>query len=470
MPRPAKGSAVHVDESQRPMRATERARVFRGKHMNEVLRRKYTLFLLFLVSMFNYIDRNILAILQVPIKRDLGLSDTQIGALTGLSFALMYSLMGLPVARLADRSNRAHLIATAVVLWSVMTALTGLAGGFLTLVLLRVGVAVGESGSVPATHSLIADLYPPDSRATVLAVWGLSVPLGTGLGFLVGGHLDELIGWRAAFALVGITGLLMGPLIWLTMKEPVRGGFDPVHDQLTEAQDWRRVIRYLWSLRTFRYLLPAGACQGFAMLSAMHWNAPFYRRVHGMSMSEISVYLALMSGVGFAIGIYGGGRLSDHFGRRDPRWRLRIVSIASMAMVPLALTQYLIQSSSASIACGLLASILMVFFMSPIVAVPQSIVPSSMRAFTSAVVILTFNIVALGLGPFVTGLMSDVLMNHFESGVESVRYALCASMLLGVAASILFWVASTHLTRELPMKPSPAPIYDPVAIVLRRAD
>lgn len=422
--------------------------------MNEVRQRRYILFLLFLVAMVNYIDRNILAILQVPIKRDLGLSDAQMGALSGLSFALVYSSLALPVARLADRGNRTHLIAGSVVLWSTMTALTGLAGSFLTLVLLRIGVAAGESGSAPSTHSLISDLYPQDIRATVFAVWALSVPLGTALGFLLGGHLDELIGWRATFALVGITGILMGPLIWLTIKEPIRGRFDPVDDQPTEIQDWRRVLRHLWDLRTFRYLLPAGACQGFAMLSALHWSAPFYLRVHGMSLSEISLYLALMTGPGFAIGIYLGGRLSDSFGRRDPRWRLRVVSIALMAMVPLSLAQYLVQSSTLSIVCGMLASILMVFFMSPIVAVSQSIVPSSMRAFTSALVALTFNIVGVGLGPFVTGFLSDVLMNHYGFGAESVRYALCVSMLFAVVGSVLFWVAATQLRRELPMAAS----------------
>ena len=189
--------------------------------MNELLQRKRTLFLLFLVSMFNYIDRTIISVLQVPIKRDLLLSDAQLGALTGLAFAIIYSTLCLPVARWADRGNRTHIIAGSLALWSVMTALTGLAGGFAILVLLRIGVAVGEAGSVPSTHSVIADLYAPKSRATVLAVWGLSLPAGMALGYVFAGHLEETVGWRAAFAIVGICGVVLAPLLLWSMKEPV---------------------------------------------------------------------------------------------------------------------------------------------------------------------------------------------------------------------------------------------------------
>jgi len=421
--------------------------------MNEIIQRRYTLFVLFVVAMFNYVDRNILAILQVPIKHDLGLSDAQLGALTGLSFALVYSTLALPVARLADRGNRARLIAGSLVLWSAMTALSGLAGSFLILVLLRIGVAAGESGSVPATHSIIADLCPRDKRATILALSQLSMPLGTALGFIVGGQLDQLIGWRTAFALVGLTGLLLGPLVWLTMKEPVRGRFDPVHDHPGKTTTWRQILRHLWGLQTFRYLLPAGACQGFAMMSVLHWNAPFYARVHGLPLGKISLYLALTNGVGFAVGIFAGGHLSDYFGRSDPSGRLRVVFFALVAMVPFALAQYLVRSTVLSMVCGAIVSTFMVFFMSPQVAVPQLLVPSSMRAFTSAIVLLTFNLVGLGLGPFITGYLSDVLMRH-GSGTEALRYALCASMLLSALASVLYWRASTHLRRELPMAPS----------------
>lgn len=424
--------------------------------MGEDIQRRYTLLLLFLVSMFNYIDRTIISILQVPIKRDLGLSDAQLGALTGLSFALVYSTLCLPVAHWADRGNRVRIIAGSLALWSAMTALTGLAAGFATLVMLRIGVAVGEAGSVPSTHSIIADLYSPARRATVLALWGLSLPAGMAFGYVVAGHLEATVGWRAAFAIIGVAGVMLAPLVFLLMREPVRGRFDPPGQQAASAHSAREVLRHLWGLRTFRYIILAGACQAYAQYSIMNWNAPFYGRVHGMSLAQISWYLALLNGLGSAIGMYAGGRLSDYMGQRDPGGRLRVVAVALIAMTPFALAQYLTTSAELSIAFGAVASTLMMFYFGPIVAVPQLLVPSSMRAFTSAVVILTFNLLGLGLGPFVTGLVSDLLASRHGMRAESIRYAICSATLFSLVAGGLFWRAASHLQREIP-RPRPIP-------------
>ncbi|HSW06693.1 spinster family MFS transporter [Aquabacterium sp.] len=411
--------------------------------------RRYTLFLLFAVSVFNYVDRTIISILQVPIKRDLGLSDAQLGALTGLSFAIVYATLCLPVAALADRGNRTRIIAASLMFWSAMTAFTGLATSFVMLVLLRFGVAAGEAGSVPSTHSVIADLYPPERRATVLAVWGLSLPAGMAAGYLLGGNLDQWIGWRAAFAFVGVAGLLLGPVVWFTMREPPRGRFDPAPVAAAPPQRLGAVVRHLWQLRTFRWLAAAGACHAYAQYSIMNWNAPFYARVHGMPLAQVSLVLALMTGIGMAVGMVLGGRLSDHHGQRSPENRLRVVAIALLGMVPLAIAQYLVASPGLSVALGLVASTLMMCYYGPIVAVPQLLVPSTMRAFTSAVVILTFNLFGLGLGPFVTGWISDVLARQPGLGVNSIRYALCSAVLFSLAASLMFWRASRHLPAEL---------------------
>lgn len=418
--------------------------------VSEDLQRRYTLLLLFLVSMFNYVDRTIISILQVPIKRDLGLSDAQLGALTGLSFAIVYSTLSLPVAYWADRSNRVRIIAGSLALWSVMTALTGLAAGFAALVLLRIGVAVGEAGSVPSTHSIVADLYAPARRATVLALWGLSLPAGMAFGYVVAGQLEAAVGWRATFAIVGIAGVALAPLVFLSMREPVRGRFDPPAQQVPQAHSMAAVVRHLWGLRTFRYIILAGACQAYAQYSVMNWNAPFYGRVHGMPLAQISLYLALLNGLCSAVGMYAGGRLSDHMGQRDPGGRLRVVAVALIAMTPFALAQYLTASAALSLAFGAVASTLMMFYFGPIVAVPQLLVPSSMRAFTSAVVILTFNLLGLGLGPFVTGLLSDLLATRYGMQTESIRYAICSATLFSLVAGGLFWRAASHLQRETP--------------------
>jgi predicted MFS family arabinose efflux permease len=416
--------------------------------VHETMTRRYTMFLLFVVSVFNYVDRTIISILQVPIKRDLGLTDAQLGALTGLSFAIVYATLCLPVAALADRGNRTRIIAASLILWSAMTAFTGLATSFLMLVLLRFGVAAGEAGSVPSTHSVIADLYPPDRRATVLALWGLSLPAGMAAGYLLGGNLDQWIGWRAAFGLVGVAGVLLGPVVWWTMREPTRGRFDPPRVAAAAPQRLGVVVRHLWHLRTFRLLAAAGACHAYAQYSIMNWNAPFYARVHGMPLAQVSLVLALMTGIGMAVGMVVGGRLSDHHGRRAPQNRLRVVAIALLAMVPLSIAQYLVASPSVSVALGLVASTLMMCYYGPIVAVPQLLVPPTMRAFTSAVVILTFNLFGLGLGPFVTGWISD-LLGGSGMGADAIRYALCSAVLFSLAASLLFWRASRHLPFEL---------------------
>ena len=381
--------------------------------MIDIKQRRYILFLLFLVSMFNYIDRTIISVLQVPIKSDLGLSDGQLGALTGLAFALFYATLSLPIARWADRTVRTRIVAGSLAIWSAMTALTGLATGFASLVFFRIGVAVGEAGSIPATHSIIADIYPPKIRATAIGIWGLSLPLGMMLGYASAGALAEAVGWRAAFAIVGMIGILLAPLVLFTMREPTRGRFDPPPVANAAIPSTSQALRHLWELKTFRYLIAGAALHAYAYYSVINWNAPFYVRVHGMSLGQVSFYLALLNGIGGGLGLYLGGRLSDYFGSRDPRWRIRVVAIAGIIFVPLGLAQYLVESVYLSIALGAVASTLMPFYYGPVVAVPQLLVPPSMRAFSSAVILLTVDLFGLGLGPYVTGLISDLLINHY---------------------------------------------------------
>jgi MFS family permease len=416
--------------------------------MSDVANRRYVLFMLFLVSMFNYIDRTIISILQVPIKADLGLSDAQLGALTGLSFAILYSTLSLPIARWADTTVRKRLIAASLAIWSGMTALTGLATNYASLVGYRMGVAIGEAGSIPATHSIIADLYPPRSRATALAMWGLSVPAGMAFGYLCAGALAEALGWRTTFAVIGIVGLLLAPLIQLTIREPLRGRFDPPRVAAT-APPMATVLRYLWQLRTYRMLIAAAACHGYAYYTVLSWSAPFYTRFHELTLTQASAYLAVITGVGNAVGMYLGGRLSDHFGSRDSRNRLRIVAVALFVGVPCTLLQFLTDSLSVSVAFGTLGATLMMSFYAPIIAVPQLLVPASMRAFTTSVVVLAFGLLGLGLGPFITGLISDLLAARYGLGAGSLRYAISAALIFSLLAAWLFWKASRHLPSEL---------------------
>lgn len=419
----------------------------------DVLRRRYTLFLLFAVSMFNYVDRTIVAILQIPIKTDLGLSDAQLGALTGLSFALFYSTLSLPIARWADRAIRKRIIAAALAVWSGMTALTGLATNYVSLVALRIGVAIGEAGSIPASQSIIADLYPPRSRATVLAIWGLSLPAGMAFGYLCAGALAEAIGWRASFAVIGGAGLVLAPIVLWSMREPLRGRFDPPAATNTPQPATRDALQTLWRLRTYRLLLLAGALHAYSQYAVMSWSAPFYTRVFNLTLSQVSAWLALMSGVGSALGMYLGGRLSDYWGARDPRGRLRAVALLLAACVPCTLAQFLAPSLTLSLVFGVISATLITTYYGPIVAVPQLLVPANMRAFTGAVLLLVFNLFGLGLGPFVTGVISDALMVRFPS--DSLRYAVSIAVGFSLLSAWLFWRAGNHLPAELLSRDEP---------------
>ena len=406
--------------------------------------------LLFAVSTFNYIDRTILSILQVPIKRDLGLSDAQLGLLTGLAFALFYTTLSIPIARVADRSNRRNLITAALALWSGMTALCGLATGFASLLFLRIGVAAGEAGSIPASQSIIADIYPPSRRATAMSVWGLSLPVGLLLGYSTTGWLAETIGWRWTFAVVGGLGVVLAPIVLLGLKEPMRGAHDLSLSAASAApHGFSESARFLWRMPAFRLVVLAAALHGFTQYSMMNWAAPFYVRAHGMSLSSVALYMALTSGIGGGIGIYLGGYFSDRLGGRDPRWRVLVMAISIAAMLPFAVVQYTIPSLTVSLLCGAAVSMLMLCYYGPILAVVHSMVPGSMRAFTAAVLLLIFNIVGLGLGPSLTGLASDLLQPHFPAPGASLGYALIIALIPSFIAVVLFLtVANAARLRE----------------------
>jgi predicted MFS family arabinose efflux permease len=417
--------------------------------MISTAQRRYVLFLLFMVSVFNYIDRTILSILQIPIKTELHLSDAQLGAMTGLAFGIFYAVLGVPIGRLADRWKRKRLVAGALGIWTGMTSLTGLATGFFSLVLCRIGVAVGEAGSIPASHSMISDLYPPAKRATAISTFGLSLPVGILLGYSTAGWLGTAFGWRSSFAVVGIAGLVLVPIILLSMKEPKRGTFDPLEVQSVSPPSTREALRYLWSKKAYRYTVLAGAFHAYAWYSVNSWNAPFYVRVHGVSLAHTSYYLALVNGIGSAVGMYAGAWLADHFGKNDPRGRPRVVAIALFAMVPIALVQYLITDTFVSMVLGAISMTMMLVYYGPIVAICHSMMPANMRGFTSAILALVVSLVGLCLGPMITGYLSDVFSSRFGLGVNSLSYAICISVLFSLIGGLLFWRASNLLPSEI---------------------
>jgi len=411
----------------------------------------FALGLLFVVALFNYIDRTILSIMQVALKKDLGLTDTQLGTLTGLSFAIFYTTLALPIARLADRVARKYVLAAALTVWTLMTAASGFATGYLTLLTCRIGVAVGEAGCVPSTHSMISDFFPRHRRALAMAVWGLALPLGGMLGFAVGGQLTAALGWRHSFVAVGLSGLLMTPVILLFLHEPRRGRFDaPVAaGAAAPRRSIGQALRLLWNIRAYRYLVIGEAFQAWGQNGMMAWNAPFYSRVHHLPLPVIATWLALITGLGGALGTFGGGALAERLSVTDVRWYMRVPAIAAFLTVPFALLQYFAPDAHVSLFAAIVPAVMVNVYMASGNAVSQTLAPPDMRAFTSAVFVLVVSIGGLGLGPTVVGVVSDLLIHRFGLAETSLRFALPTIILPATAASILFWRSSVHLSREM---------------------
>lgn len=433
----------------------------------------FALGLLFVVALFNYVDRTILSIMQVALKRDLNLSDTQLGTLTGLSFAVFYTTMALPLARLADRATRKYVLAGALTIWTLMTAASGLATNYASLLACRVGVAVGEAGCVPATHSLISDFFPRHRRAVAMAVWGLALPLGGMLGFAFGGKLTAAIGWRDTFTIVGLSGLLMAPVILLLLREPRRGSFEAPAPALLRRRSVAEALRVLWELRSFRYLALGEALQAWAQIAMSSWNAPFYSRVYAMPLAEVATWLALATGFGGAVGVFLGGALAERLSRRDVSWYMRVPAIAALLTVPFALVQYLTGDVRLSLICSFVPATMVNVYAAPGNAVSQTLSPPDMRAFTSAVYMLVVNLVGIGVGPTVVGVLSDLFTVRLGLGENGLRYALATVVIPATGAAALFWLSSLHLRREMRPLHEGAPDMDPerglAAAVLERA-
>ncbi|MEK9890793.1 MAG: MFS transporter, partial [Gammaproteobacteria bacterium] len=310
--------------------------------------RNYALGVLVVVYTFNFIDRQILSILLEPIKQDLGLSDSALGMLTGFAFALFYATLGIPIARFADRSNRRNLIAWALAIWSAMTAVSGLAQNFWHLLLARIGVGVGEAGCSPPAHSMLADYFPKENRATALGIYSLGIPFGILFGFIAGGWLNEFFGWRVAFFIVGVPGLLLAILVRFTLREPPRGMAEGrVADE--EQPTIMETFRFLWSKRSFRHMAVGGGLTAFVGYGVITWVPSFLIRSYGMNTGDVGTYLGLILGIPGGIGIALGGYLADRYGARDTRWYLWIVSVALIASTPLFFGVYLSNTAFASL-------------------------------------------------------------------------------------------------------------------------
>jgi len=409
--------------------------------------RAYVLSVLVVVYVFNFLDRQIVTILAEPIKNDLGLNDTQIGLMTGLAFALFYTVLGIPIARLADRANRVSIISVALVIWSGMTALCGTAQNFTQILAARVGVAVGEAGCTPPAHSLIADYYPPEQRASALSIYAMGIPLGSILGLLAGGWIAEFYGWRMAFFVVGIPGVALAVLVKMTLEEPLRGMSDPLTSKGQDQPSLSEALKTLLGNRTLVHIAMGGALTSFVGYGLGQWLPAYFIRVHEMGIAETATYFGLVLGVSSAIGTFLGGFLADRLALRDTRFYAWLPAAGVLLAFPFYVAAMLQSNPYIAIAILVVPSLLNSLWLGPAFGTIQNLAPMRMRAMASALVLFILNIIGLGLGPFLVGVLSDLLKPSY--GIESLRYAILIATVAYFWAGAHFILAGRTIREDL---------------------
>jgi len=399
--------------------------------------------MLTLVYVFNFVDRQLLVILQESIKKELKLSDTQLGLLSGFTFAIFYVTLGIPIARFADKRNRRNIVAGSLGLWSIMTAFSGLAGNFIQLLLARIGVGVGEAGGSPPAHAMISDYFPPEKRSTALSVYSTGIYIGVLIGFLMGGYLNQHYGWRTAFLVMGVPGIIFSLLFYVTVKEPKKGATDVRESTSGKTYSLNTALKLLFSNSIFLYLAIAIALHMFCIFALLNWTPSFLSRLHGMTNINIGVSLGLIFGVSGAIGTYVRKILTDRLGKRDKRHHLKVPAYSILISILFTAGALFFQNNYLTLFCLGVSAFLQSMYLGPFIAVAHSLVPSSMRAFNSAIVLFMLNLFGLGFGPLVVGIISDLLQPSL--GIESLRWALSIILLVNIISAALFFGAARKI-------------------------
>lgn len=402
---------------------------------------KLVLFVLLVAYIFNFLDRQILGILAQPIKSDLGLSDTQFGAIGGLAFALLYSVLGVPLSYIADRTSRSSVIAGALAVWSGFTALCGTATGFWQLFLYRLGVGVGEAGGVAPSYALIADYFPPQRRARALGIFSLGVPIGLGAGTLLGAYIAALIDWRAAFLIMGVAGITFAPLLrWIARDVPREAVSS------TETTSLTSVFAVLARKPAFWLMAFAASCSSLVGYGLALWVPSILMRSFGMDIIGAGQFMGSLLLIGGTLGVLAGGFLADRLGHTDRRWYARLPAIAWLVTAPLFLAGLL--SSSLWVVWPLLVipNALNILWLGPVSTAVQHLVERPMRATASACFLLINNFIGLGVGPLLIGAVSEALKASL--GADSLRFAAIAVLGFYLVAAALMWAASRRLASD----------------------
>jgi predicted MFS family arabinose efflux permease len=418
----------------------------------------YSLGLLTTIYVFNFLDRQVMTILAEPIKRELHLHDWQLGVMTGLAFALLYTIVGFPIARLAERGDRSRIIAVAVLVWSAFTMVCGLAQSFVQLVLARVGVGVGEAGLSPPAQSLISEIVPREKRASAMALYSLGPPLGQILGVATGGLIASIWGWRTAFLIAGGPGIVLAVLAATTLKEPRRS---QPREAARDVPPLRAMARLLAAKRSFWLLAFGAAAKAFITYGQGAFMASFFLRVHGAELATLAAdlglkpigFLGLTLGLaGGAAGIFGsigGGRLADRWVARDLSAFATLPAICALAAMPFLVGALLVGSFWPSILLFCVSIVLNAAWLGPVNAAVQGLVHPRSRATAAAALLFVINLVGLGLGPICVGLTSDLLAGPGGLGsAEGLRWALVGATSISLVATALFWSAREPIRHD----------------------
>ena len=443
--------------------------------------RMYVLFVLTGVYTFNFLDRQIMGIMAEPIKEDLGLSDTQLGLLTGFAFAVLYTTLGIPIARLADRWNRVNIVSISLALWSGFTALCGVAQNFTQLAMARVGVGVGEAGGSPPSHSLISDFYPKEKRAGALAVYALGIPVGVTLAYFATAYGLSRFGWRTTFLALGIPGVLFAILVKLTIREPKRGSSETGEQvdafaamkvdrpagiverglylasralpkkagdrSFHELAVLWRAAKHLLSIRSYRAIVIGLTAGSFASYATAAFIVSFFRRSHpDLPMGELLVWLGLINGTAYVLGVLVGGNLVDRLSAKNKSAYGWVPAIALLLNAPCFLVAMWVGDPMLSLFFWWPSHMLTGFYLGPCFALAQTLAPVSIRALSTAIFFFILNMIALGFGPTFVGVLSDILSSGGMTSERSLRVALSSVTIAGLISVIAF----VYLAKTLP--------------------
>ena len=427
-------------------------------------RTHYALFVLASIYVFNYIDRQLMAILIEPVKLEFGISDTGIGLLSGVTFAVFYTVFGFPLGRLSDRIGRKPVIAFSCIAWSLMTMLCGMAGSFLTLVLARVGVAVGEAGGTAPSVAMVSDLYPANRRSTALSVLMLGSSLGAIVGLGLGGWIAQHHGWRYAFLLIGAPGIFLGLLLLLTVRTPKRAV--PLGNVAAPQDGWLKTLVELFRMPSFPWLVLTGGAAAIAGYAIGTWSPSFLIRSHGLNLQEAGFLVGVVGGIGSTIGTLVCGMLTDRMARRDVGWQIGVPLLGTLISIPFALAYFLWPQGTAFHIGSIAVPQAFLFYSAfgffgvwwatPCLSAITHLFPSTRLAQATAIFVMSMTLLGVGVGPLFVGMLSDFFVPTL--GSESLRYALASSVSMLVLASVFLTLALPRYRQHMK---SPAPRSSP---------